>query len=241
MQVTAPRLMATLRFVCALRRHVGGLALTEFALGFPIILMLGLYGIEMANLALTHMRVSQIALNLADNASRVGSSSTLTTQQLREVDIEDVFQAAKAHGSGIELETKGRVILSSLEKDKDGNQRIHWQRCFGSKTGADFDSHYGKALNTDGSNTGDAYVGTTATNGMGPAGAKVNAPTNNSGVMFVEVNYEHTPMFQSLVSTSTIGYVASFIVRDPRDFSQIFASTGVTASTCGYANRVPPT
>jgi hypothetical protein len=240
MQVTASRLMLALRRVPALRRHTGGLALTEFALGFPIILVLGLYGIDMANLALTHMRVSQIALNLADNASRVGSSSTLSTQQLREIDIEDVFLAAKAHGSGIELETKGRVILSSLEKDKDGNQRIHWQRCFGSKTGADFDSHYGKALNTDGSNKGDAYLGTTATNGMGPAGAKVNAPTN-SGVMFVEVNYEHTPMFPSLVSSSTIGYVASFIVRDPRDFSQIYASTGVTASTCGYAGRVSPT
>jgi hypothetical protein len=199
--------------------------------------MLGLYGIDMANLALTHMRVSQIALNLADNASRVGSSSTLALQQLREVDIEDVFQAAKNQGKGIELETKGRVILSSLEKDKDGNQRIHWQRCFGSKTGAAFESHYGKATDTAGNSP--ANVGTTATNGMGPTGAKVNAPTNNSGVMFVEINYEYTSLFPGFVSSSTIGYVASFIVRDPRDFSQLFASTG--ASTCGYAKAVSPT
>lgn len=225
----------------ALRGDESGLALTEFAIGFPIILVLGLYGIDMANLALTHMRVSQIALNLADNASRVGSSSTLSTQQLREVDIEDVFQAAKTQGKGIAIETKGRVILSSLEKDKDGIQRIHWQRCFGSKTGAAFESHYGKATNSDGSTNAAANVGTTATNGMGRAGAKVNAPMANSGVMFVEVNYEHTPLFPGLTSSSNIGYVASFIVRDPRDFSQLYASTGVTASTCGYTQRVSPT
>lgn len=241
MQVRASRLIAALRRVRALRQDESGLALTEFAIGFPIILALGLYGIDMANLALTHMRVSQIALNLADNASRVGSSSTLSTQQLREVDIEDVFQAAKTQGTGIELETKGRVILSSLEKDKDGNQRIHWQRCFGSKTGAAFESHYGKATNTDGSSSAPADVGTTATNGMGQTGAKVNAPVNDSGVMFVEVNYEYTPMFPGLVSSSTIAYIGSFIVRDPRNFSQLYPSSGVTASTCGYTQRVSPT
>jgi Flp pilus assembly protein TadG len=237
MQVIAARLLPSLRRARGLRREESGLALTEFAIGFPIILMLGLYAIDMANLALTHMRVSQIALNLADNASRVGSSSSLSTQQLREIDIEDVFQAAKTHGSGIKLETKGRVILSSLEKDNSGNQRIHWQRCFGRKTGDAFESHYGKAANTAGN--APANLGTTATAGMGPTGAKVHAPANNSGVMFVEVNYERTPMFPFLVSPSTIGYVASFIVRDPRDFSQIYISEGVTASTCGYAADPP--
>lgn len=229
-----------LRRVKTLRRDTRGLALTEFALGFPIILVLGLYGIDTANLALTHMRVSQIALNLADNASRVGSSSTLSTQQLREVDIADVFQAAKTHGAAIDLEAKGRVILSSLEKDNNGNQRIHWQRCFGSRTGNAFESHYGKVKNTDGSTKESTDAGANAPNGMGQSGAKVNAPMNNSGVMFVEVNYEYTPMFPVLSSSSNIGYVASFIVRDPREFSQIYGFSS-TAATCGYSARVSPT
>jgi hypothetical protein len=235
MQVTALRLLPALGRLGALPRERSGLALTEFALGFPIILMLGLYGMDMANFALTHMRVSQIALNLADNASRVGSSSTLATQQLREVDIADVFQAAKNQGSGIELETKGRVILSSLERDGSGVQRIHWQRCFGSKTGDAYESHYGKAKDADGSTNATDHAGTLAPNGMGPTDAKVNAPTNNSGVMFVEINYEYTSLFPGFVSSSTIGYVASFIVRDQRAFSQLDRSEGVTAATCGYS------
>ena len=53
-----------------LGRDQRGAALMEFAFTAPLVLALGLYGVEMGNQALTHMRLSQIALNLADNASR---------------------------------------------------------------------------------------------------------------------------------------------------------------------------
>jgi hypothetical protein len=234
-------LMTAHRLWSSLLRETSGLALTEFAIAFPILLALGMYGIDTANFALTHLRLNQLALNLADNASRVGASSTLSTQQMREIDVEDVFQAAKIHGKSLKLETNGRVILSSLEKDKDGNQRIHWQRCFGAKTGATYESHHGKAKNDDGKDNTATNIGTTATAGMGDAGSKVNAPTNSSGVMFVEVNYRYTPLFGWLSAPADLRYVGSFIVRDPRDFSQIYTSAGVTPSYCGYASRESPT
>ena len=101
-----------------LRRDRSGVALMEFALCLPIVLCVGLYGIETANLALINLRVSQIALSLADNASRVGTMSTLNTQQLREVDLNDVLQARALQGTGINLTTNGRIILSSLENRK---------------------------------------------------------------------------------------------------------------------------
>ncbi len=67
---------------------------------------------------------------------------------------------------------------------------------------------------------------------MGKTGAKVIAP-NGMGVMFVEINYTYQPLFGSLfVAPQTIGYSASFIVRDRRDYSRIWPSPGTTKSTC---------
>lgn len=223
---------------CELCRDTSGLAVLEFAIAFPVLLALGMYGIDIANMALTNLRLNQIALNLADNASRVGVNSTLSIQQMREVDVNDIFEGAKSQGTGINLTTNGRVILSSLEKDSSGVQRIHWQRCFGSKTGSTYESHYGRALNTDGSTSAGANSGPSSA-GMGDTGFTVNAPANSSGVMFVEVNYRYTPMFSWLSAPADLRYTASFIVRDPRDFAQIYnPSPTATASYCGYTARV---
>jgi hypothetical protein len=243
------------RFAATLWQDSSGIALTEFAFAFPILLALAMYGIDTANFALTHLRLNQIALNLADNASRVGASSTLSTQQMREVDVADVFQAAKIHGEGINLEDNSWVTLSSLEKDSSGRQRIHWQRCFGNKTDVSYKSNYGRVLNTDGAakdvdTNGNGTIddsemkGQRADNGLGDATVaavnRVNAPTNTSGVMFVEINYRYTPMFPWLSAPADLRYTASFIVRDPRDFDLIYATTGTTPSYCNYTTRAAP-
>jgi len=57
----------------SLRRDSRGLALTEFAFAAPIFLTLVLAGLELTNLALAHLRVSQMAMTVADNAGRVTS------------------------------------------------------------------------------------------------------------------------------------------------------------------------
>ncbi|MFT4026669.1 MAG: histidine kinase [Novosphingobium sp.] len=204
-------------------------------MAFPVLLTLAMYGIDTANLALTHLKLNQIALNLADNASRVGVNSTLSVQQMREVDVNDIFEGAKAQGAALNLTTNGRIILSSLERDTSDVQRIHWQRCIGLKSGTAYDSHYGTTAITDGT-TATGNQGTVTAAGMGETGSMVNAPldtTKTTGVMFVEINYRYTPMFTWLSSASDLRYVASFIVRDPRDFTQIYnPSPTVTRSTC---------
>ncbi|WEK01083.1 MAG: pilus assembly protein [Candidatus Sphingomonas phytovorans] len=229
--------------IARLRRDRGGLAMLEFGLAMPVVLALGLYGVETANLALINLRVSQIALNLADNAGRVGTTSALNTQQLREVDINDILQAVRYQGSGIGLGTKARITLSSLENvqqsyDTAPVQRIHWQRCFGMKSGTNYDSSYGTTATAAGTTATSTNAGTTAATGMGDTNAKVNAPAG-SGVMFVEINYYYTPLSGTwLMSPARIHYVASFIVRDNRDFSQIFNPTpAATRATCNlYAS-----
>lgn len=223
-----------------LARDTSGLAMLEFAFSAPIVLMIGLYGIETANQALANLKISQIALNLADNTSRVGLISNANIEQLREIDLNDVLQAARIQGTGIDLTTRGRVTVSSLEnivptgsKTNTPVQRIHWQRCIGTKSGTNYDSSYGTTTTTAGTDTTAANAGTLAPNGMGDPGEQVNAPANG-GVIFVEINYDYKPVVgQWLFGPARLHYIASFVVRDNRDFAQIYnPSPTATRSTC---------
>jgi len=229
---------SALRLVRSFKRDRSGIAMIEFALALPLVLGISCYGLEIANLALLNLRVSQITLALADNASRVGVYKT-TTQQLREIDVDDIFAATRYQGSGINLTTNGRITLSSLENiqqsyDTGGPvQRIHWQRCLGAKSDPGYDSSYGTTTKTAGTTATLTDAGTTVASGMGNAGTQVTAPSG-SGVMFVEVNYLTKPLFGSfLMSPTRIHYIASFIVRDSRDYSQLYnPSPGATQMTC---------
>jgi hypothetical protein len=76
---------------------------------------------------------------------------------------------------------------------------------------------------------------------MGDIGARVSAPPA-TGVMFVEVNYEYQPtfgsLFQNLFTTRRIRYLASFIVRDKRDYSRLFNPIpAATAATCNLYTK----
>lgn len=238
--MTRPFLRRLRRHAARLKSDTWGVALLEFAFAMPLVLSLGCYGIELSHLAWTHLKVSQIALSLADNASRVGVSNGLSLQQMREVDINDVLQAVRLQGASIDIAEHGRVTLSSLETDDDGVQRIHWQRCVGKKSGTGYDSSYGTTQPTDGidtdSSTADnsaSHPGTEAPDGMGKEGAKVSAPAN-FGVMFVEINYDYQPLFGTMLLAPTkLHYMASFTVRDRRDFTQVYNPTPTaTRATC---------
>lgn len=215
-----------------------GLASLELALSLPLILVAGGYGIELANYAIVNLRVSQVALNLADNASRVGMMDSLSIVQLRESDLNDVLDAARMQGDSIDLTTHGRIVMSSLENiqqtyDVAPVQRIHWQRCLGTKSGAGYDSSYGTTTITDGITAVLAAAGTTMAAGMGDTGYKVNAPSG-SGVVFVEINYDYQRLFGSMfMEPKKIHHIASLIVRDKRDFAQVYnPSPAATRMTC---------
>lgn len=255
------------RSLRSLAHDRSGLALLEFALSLPIVMALGAYGLEISNLAMLNMRISQIALTLADNASRVGTFSSLSVMQLREVDMNDVLQAARYQGAGINLTTNGRITLSSLENIQQASdtapvQRLHWQRCVGLMKGTGYDSSYGisatSATSTTATYSGGTYdptagvdtntsssvdnssshPGSLAPTGMGDANQKVMAPAA-SAVMFVEINYLTKPLFGTwLTAPARLHYAASYIVRDKRDFTEIYnPSPTTTAMTCNlYTN-----
>jgi Flp pilus assembly protein TadG len=209
--VVFPKARTLLR---ALRRDAAGMALIEFAYGLPVLLALGLGGMEIANLAVIRMRLSQIGMMVADNMARVGEDDGTSEKRLFESNVNDVFEAARIQGTPVDLVNRGRIIVSSLQQNASGGQWITWQRCYGAKTS--FTSSFGTA-----------GAGRTVTTfaGMGPAGAEIKAPPS-SIIMFVEVAYQYKaivePFAQGLqyfglrVDNQVIRYKSAFIVRNPR-------------------------
>ena len=199
------RFLHKLRSLC---RDETGVALTEFATVAPVFLTLGLLGFEIALMASSKMRASQVATSLADNASRLGQTDNSgVTPTITEADVEAVLRGALRQGRTIDLEENGRIILTSLEYDDyTGKQFIHWQRCMGS---ADYSSAYGDENGSNGLN------GTTL-DGMGRGSGLVTAPRGEA-VMYVEVYYEYGGVFSGQFGRdNTFTEEAAFIVRDDR-------------------------
>ena len=209
-----------LHLVNHLRADVFGVAMTEFALALPLLLTAGLYGAETANLALVHMKISQLGIHLADNASRIGDTSQITNRAIYEADIDDLIVGSNIQaGPSIDFYNHGRAIVSSLEvfdpavscgsgacpspPQAAGAQFIHWQRCMGKKAYA---SSYG-------------VQGQTMPAGIGPSGEEVTAEPG-SAVIFVEVAYDYQPLVSNrFFGPTTVTATSSFIVRSNIDLS----------------------
>ena len=207
-----------------LRRETSGLAFIEFAISLPLFLGLGMYGVEVAWLAVTNMNVSQISLTIADNAARMGqTSSSSTVKTIYRSDINSIFAGAAKQGESIELLENGRIILSSLETlASSGKQTIRWQRCKGMKR---YVSDYGPESTVESGGSG--------FKGMGPAGSEIKAPDGDA-VMYVEVFYEYQGLFGDMfVSDRVIKHEAAFPIRDDRNLEAQVANDGESDSDCG--------
>lgn len=217
--------MKRMSFVGRLARARSGVAAVEMALGLPVVLMLGMWGAELGNLAITHMRVSQLAMQIADNGSRIGDVSMLESLKIYESDINDILSGANVQSGNLDLFEHGRVVISSLEvvPTTEGTQYIHWQRCKGKR---DYQSTYGpEGTGTDGS-----------LEGMGPAGEEVTA-TKGEAVIFVEIEYAYKPLISdTFVGDPVIRTTATFNVRDDRDLSQIYQRNAISPDPVAQCN-----
>ena len=201
-----------------LLRSREGVALTEFAFALPIFVVLLFGGLEIVNLVMAHMRVSQIAITVADNAGRV-------RQSIDEADIYEVFAGADQVGTGIDFARNGRVVLSSLQPNgltgSDAGQMINWQRCYGSM---DVAPAYGRQ------NQGRTNNSLAA--GMGAGGNRIRA-ADGTAVMFAEVTYRYTPtLLPSVVNNGlTMRYESAFNVRE-RTNQNITNSQNLATRSC---------
>ena len=200
-----------------LRQDQSGLALIEFAYSLPVLLALTLGGLEVANLAITHMKLSQLAMLVADNASRVRAS-------IDEADINEIVSGAALSANGLNFAANGKIFLSDLEPNRQDapntGQYIRWQRCYGSGS---FTSTYG----TTGNGASDASM----VDGMGPTNRKISAG-NGTAVMFVEVTYKYQPLISnSIFGEKTIRYTSAFNVRERTDQAMKNAGNLSTSQT----------
>lgn len=201
-------------FLHLIARDRSAIAAVEFAAALPLLLVTTLSATELTNFTITRMRVGQVALQVADNAARMGRTSLTGNPQVTETDINDLLTGADMQAQNLGIYTRGRVIVSSLEPVANPNSTnkfwIRWQRCRGTKV---VSSSYG-------------LTGASNLNGMGPTGQVVTTP-DDTGVMYVEVFYDYQPLFTSgLVPHSTIHEYASMIVRDSRDYVGPTSGTG---------------
>ena len=222
MIATARRLS---RFAGSLRTCTSGLALTEFAMSVPVLLTLGLFGLETANYAMAHLRISNIAMMTADNAARVRDS-------IDEADIVELFTGAKMTGSSINFAQNGRIILTDIEMSpiNSARQWIRWQRCDGA---LDVAPSYGRPITVAGTNitngteifgsdrqtpsvTPSSWVLSSLTN-FGGSWAPISAQSGTA-VMLVEVTYNYQPIIpNSFLSGRQIRYESAFNVRQRTD------------------------
>ena len=195
-----------------------GVALVEAAFAFPVLLLMIIGGLELTQLAMTQMRLSQIAIAVADNAGRVRTA-------IDESNIREVFSGANLVGSSIDFEENGRIVLSSLEPNgkegPDEGQMINWQRCFGK---LDIASRYGEQ--------GDGADDASLADGLGSDGKTIKS-AENTAVMFVEVTYNYKPLVSGIPgwSQQTIRYESAFNVRE-RTNQDITNVQNLSVSTC---------
>jgi len=210
------------RLFAGLQKCANGSSIVELAFALPVLMLAGLGLSEMAALSIAQARVNQIAISVADNASRAKQSVVYGSPQVREYDVNETFKAADLQFPTMELPLYGRVILSSLETNGTGGQWIHWQRCHGNSGlgGSDY-GHEGLG------ETGSSFPG------MGPASQRVTAETS-AAIMFAEVKYRYRPLFfHYFIDDQTITKAAAMYVRDDRDLTQIYnPAPAVTVNTC---------
>lgn len=208
------------RLLRRLAADSSGVSFIELALVLPVLLTLGLYGTEVAYMAMTNMQVGEIATSVADNASRLGQTdNSSVSPTVKESQVDSVMWGALKEGSSFDFETNGRVILSSLEVDPDsGVQFIHWQRCRGKLDRA---SSYGKQ--------GEGKTGKIL-DGMGAEDHKIRA-VPNSAVMFVEVYYHYQPLFGTMfIEDQVFKHEAAYLIRDDRSLNPAGSPYGITGS-----------
>ena len=194
--VDLERRLRALRCLAADRR---GLAFVEFALVLPLFLLVLCSGLEIANYARAQLRVSEMAMAVADNAGRVMGG-------IDEANIHEVFAGADAIGEGIDFAQNGRLVLSSVENNgrngRDRGQMIRWQRCWG-------EGEFAPAYGGEGKGRDDGSLA----DGLGPEGKTIGA-ANGTAIMFVEASYAYQPLILGAFFDDTpIRYESAFNVR----------------------------
>jgi len=182
-----------------LKRAESGVAYLEFALALPIVMVITMYGLEVAWIMINQQKVNQIAAVTADNAARVRG-------KIDETNINEILEGARIAGAKMGFADNGRLILSSIQANNARTgQWIRWQRCAGSFGAA---SRYGP----EDKGRNDASL-----QGVGHGPNPMRAPPGNA-IMLVEAAFDYQPLISGeFFGPKTLRAETAFLVRDRTD------------------------
>ena len=205
----------------SLRTSQDGVAYIEFALALPVVIMVTMYGLEIAWVTINQQKVNQIAAVTADNAARVRGT-------IDETDISEIMTGARMAGQRMKFTDHGRIVLSSIQQNPAGNgQWLRWQRCEGALATRSRYGREGKGQNA------------TDLPGIGNPSNPMRAGAGNA-IMLVEASYEYQPLISNqFYGRKTLRAETAFLVRD-RTALNIGNSTNIASNrlkTCDDGNN----
>lgn len=153
------------RAAARFRADRGGAVLAEFAMAFPILVVLTLGGFEIGRYVLLQQKLQSVADEVAD---LVAQSQTLSAS-----DVDNILVAVDHIAQPYSLDTNGVVIVSSISKNSGGPITVDWQRSGG------------------GTGTGASRIGTPGGTATLPTGFVVR---DGESVIVAEVFYHYTPL-----------------------------------------------
>lgn len=202
-----------------LRRDSRGVAMVEFALATPLLILVCFGSLEYTNYILAQQKVERIASLTADAIAR----NTLPPSERSFV---DTLRAVDKVGAPFRVEAQGRTIITGVIGVTQGAQivnKVVWQRCGGRLAGV--------------SSTIGSEWQATANYADGP---NVNLPNGitllqNQMVVIAEVAYRYQPMISlELLPTQPDGIIRqrSVYVTRGQAIPYITPSPGTNTATC---------
>ena len=152
--------------VClGLVRDKAGVAIAEFALAFPFLVLLLLGGFEIGRYVLLEQKLESVAVQAADLVSQAQSISTS--------ELDDIFLAASSVRTPFSLGDKGVIIGPAVSASGGQPAKVNWQRAGGGTASAT------------------SLIGTPGGNATLPAGFVVR---NGESLIVAEAFYNFTPL-----------------------------------------------
>jgi hypothetical protein len=115
--------------------NAAGNTCVEVAVSLPVLILLTLAGVDLVRLLLIDQKVERTAATLADLVSQ--------SEGLTEAEIVALFNSTAFVMEPFDIQTGGRLILSSVSVTDDDEPTIQWQRFYGTGTGDKFGSKIG--------------------------------------------------------------------------------------------------
>lgn len=109
-------------------RETRGAVLTEFAMAFPILVVLILGGFEIGRYVLLQQKLQSVAVETADLVSQA--------ETIKATDIDNILIAVDHIMTPFELGGKGVVIVSSIGATGTNPPKVNWQRAGGGTASA---------------------------------------------------------------------------------------------------------